>query len=153
MLNLERSNGELAGTVQLVAPKDGLDGATISGALAAQLIDELPVLAAIAPYTRTASAFAMQRNCGLRNRTASRWWRRICAPWARKSRSSKMASTFPVAQTLHGAEIDSGGDHRIAMAFSVAALRARESTIIHGAESAAISFPEFFALLDQVAAR
>ena len=59
----------------------------------------------------------------------------------------------PGGQTLHGATIDSGGDHRIAMAFSVAALRAEGDTLIQGAESAAISFPEFFDLLDLIAER
>jgi 3-phosphoshikimate 1-carboxyvinyltransferase len=39
------------------------------------------------------------------------------------------------------------------MAFSVAALRGEGDTLIHGAESAAISFPEFFDLLDLVAER
>jgi 3-phosphoshikimate 1-carboxyvinyltransferase len=39
------------------------------------------------------------------------------------------------------------------MAFSVAALRARGHSVIRGAESAAISFPEFFDLLDRVAER
>ena len=59
----------------------------------------------------------------------------------------------PGGQKLHAAEINSGGDHRIAMAFSVAALRAEGQTVIKGAESAAISFPEFFNLLDQVTER
>jgi 3-phosphoshikimate 1-carboxyvinyltransferase len=59
----------------------------------------------------------------------------------------------PGGQKLRGTEIDSGGDHRIAMAFSVAALRAEGETTIHGAESADISFPEFFTLLDQVTVR
>ncbi|HEV2215643.1 MAG TPA: 3-phosphoshikimate 1-carboxyvinyltransferase, partial [Terracidiphilus sp.] len=59
----------------------------------------------------------------------------------------------PGGQKLHGAEIDAGGDHRIAMAFSVAALRAEGETVIRGAESAGISFPEFFELLDAVAER
>ena len=45
------------------------------------------------------------------------------------------------------------GDHRIAMAFAVAALRAEGDTLIQGADSAAISFPEFFNLLDRVAER
>ena len=60
---------------------------------------------------------------------------------------------IPGGQTLHGATINSGGDHRIAMAFSVAALRAEGNTLIQGAESAAISFPEFFNMLDLVAER
>ncbi|HKO13683.1 MAG TPA: 3-phosphoshikimate 1-carboxyvinyltransferase, partial [Acidobacteriaceae bacterium] len=52
VLNLEEKNGELVGTVQVNAPQGGLSGTTISGALSAQLIDELPVLAAIGPYTQ-----------------------------------------------------------------------------------------------------
>ena len=51
VLNLEEKHAELVGTVQISAPAEGLGSTAISGALAAQLIDELPVLAAIAPYT------------------------------------------------------------------------------------------------------
>ena len=59
----------------------------------------------------------------------------------------------PGNQKLHGAQINSGGDHRIAMAFSVAALRAEGETVIHGADAAAISFPEFYSLLEQITER
>jgi 3-phosphoshikimate 1-carboxyvinyltransferase len=51
---------------------------------------------------------------------------------------------------LHGAEIDSHGDHRIAMAFSIAALIADGETHIRGSESAAVSFPEFYELLNSL---
>jgi 3-phosphoshikimate 1-carboxyvinyltransferase len=54
---------------------------------------------------------------------------------------------------LHGAKIDSGGDHRIAMAFAVAGLIADGETEIEDAECVAVSFPEFFDLLDSVAER
>jgi 3-phosphoshikimate 1-carboxyvinyltransferase len=60
---------------------------------------------------------------------------------------------IPGNQQLHGAIIDSGSDHRIAMAFSIAALRATGDTEIHGAEAASISFPEFFDWLDELAVR
>ena len=50
---------------------------------------------------------------------------------------------------LHGAELDSHNDHRIAMACAVAALRAKGSTIIHGIECVNKSYPNF--LLDMVA--
>ena len=52
VLNLEEKNAELVGTVQVSGPAQGLGSTEVSGALAAQLIDELPVLAAIAPSTR-----------------------------------------------------------------------------------------------------
>ncbi len=54
---------------------------------------------------------------------------------------------------LRGAAIDSYGDHRIAMAFSVAALIAEGETEIKNSECVAISFPEFFELLDTLAER
>jgi 3-phosphoshikimate 1-carboxyvinyltransferase len=60
---------------------------------------------------------------------------------------------IPGNQQLHGARIDSGDDHRIAMAFSIAALRATGDTQIDGAQAAAISFPEFFTALDSLAQR
>jgi 3-phosphoshikimate 1-carboxyvinyltransferase len=54
---------------------------------------------------------------------------------------------------LRGATVDSRGDHRIAMAFSVAALLATGETEIRGSECVAISFPEFYELLHSVAER
>jgi 3-phosphoshikimate 1-carboxyvinyltransferase len=52
---------------------------------------------------------------------------------------------------LRGAAIDSYGDHRIAMAFSVAALIASGDSEISGSECVEISFPEFFGLLESLA--
>ena len=51
---------------------------------------------------------------------------------------------------LRGAELDSFGDHRIAMAFTVAALIAEGPTNITGSDCVNISFPEFFALMNSV---
>ena len=56
----------------------------------------------------------------------------------------------PGSQAFHAAELDSFGDHRIAMAFSVAALAADGPCTILGAESASVSFPEFFDTLQRV---
>ena len=51
---------------------------------------------------------------------------------------------------LQGAAIDSFGDHRIAMAFAIAALFATGETQITGADSAGVSFPEFFQTLQSI---
>jgi 3-phosphoshikimate 1-carboxyvinyltransferase len=51
---------------------------------------------------------------------------------------------IPGGQHPHGAELDSFGDHRIAMAFAVAALRAEGESTILGADAAAVSYPAFF---------
>ena len=55
---------------------------------------------------------------------------------------------------LRGARLRSFGDHRIAMAFAVAALTAEGDTFIEGAEECVrISFPEFFPLLESLIER
>jgi 3-phosphoshikimate 1-carboxyvinyltransferase len=58
----------------------------------------------------------------------------------------------PGRQVFRAAALDSFGDHRIAMAFAVAALAAAGGCTIDGAEAASVSFPEFFATLDQITA-
>jgi 3-phosphoshikimate 1-carboxyvinyltransferase len=60
---------------------------------------------------------------------------------------------IPGGQRLHGGEVDSLGDHRIAMAFAVAALRAEGETQIRGADAAVISYPGFFVALESVLQR
>ncbi len=153
VLELEEKHAELVGTVQITLPPTGLRSTEISGALAAQLIDELPVLAAIGPYT--SGGIRIRDAKELRVKESDR-----IALVAKNLRAMGAEVTefedgldVPGGQVLHGATIDAGGDHRIAMAFSVAGLRAEGETLIQGAESAAISFPEFFDLLEKVADR
>jgi 3-phosphoshikimate 1-carboxyvinyltransferase len=149
VLHVEERNGELAGVVQ--ARFGELRGLTVSGATTAALIDELPVLAAIAPYTaegmeirdarelrvkesdRIAAVAANLRALGAQVEEREDGWR------------------IPGGQRLHGAELQSFDDHRIAMAFAIAALRAEGESRMNGAEAARISFPEFYRTLATVA--
>ncbi|HEX3663182.1 MAG TPA: 3-phosphoshikimate 1-carboxyvinyltransferase [Acidobacteriaceae bacterium] len=153
VLNLETKNEELVGTVQVNAPAQGLTGTAISGALSAQLIDELPVLAAIGPYTQNGIRIRDAKELRVKESD------RIALVAANLRAMGAEVEEFedgldvPGGQALHGATIDAGGDHRIAMAFAVAGLRASGETLIRGAESAAISFPEFFDLLERVTER
>ena len=154
VLNVEEHHGEMIGTVQV--NRGGSTAGTpftISGALTAQVIDELPVLAAIAPYT--ANGLIIRDAQELRVKESDR-----IALVAKNLRAMGAELTenpdgleIPGNQNLHGARIDSGDDHRIAMAFSIAARRATGETEIDGAECASISFPEFFTSLDAVAQR
>jgi len=56
----------------------------------------------------------------------------------------------PGRQTFRAGSFDSFGDHRIAMAFAVGALRGDGESVIEGAEAASVSFPEFWAKLNEV---
>jgi len=153
VLNLEDKHGELVGTVQVNAPAGGLTGTTISGALAAQLIDELPVIAAIAPYTQNGIRIRDAKELRVKESDRIALVARNLRAMGAEVEEFEDGLDVPGNQPLRGAVIDAGGDHRIAMAFSVAGLRAAGETVIRGAESAAISFPEFFDLLDRMAER
>ena len=153
VLNLEDKHSELVGTVQATAPAEGLGSTSVTGSLAAQLIDELPVLAAIAPYTRGGISIRDARELRVKESDRIALVVQNLRAMGAEVTEHEDGMDVPGGQQLHGATIDSGGDHRIAMAFSVAALRATGDTLIRGSESAAISFPEFFDLLDFVAER
>ena len=153
VLQLQEVHSELVGTVQITADESGLRSTEVSGALAAQLIDELPVLAAIGAYTSGGIRIRDAKELRVKESDRIALVARNLRAMGAEVEEFEDGLDVPGGQTLHGAVIDSGGDHRIAMAFSIAALRAEGETLIQGAESAAISFPEFFDLLNLVAER
>jgi len=153
VLQIQESHSELVGTVQITTDPEGLRSTEISGPLAAQLIDELPVLAAIGPYTSGGIRIRDAKELRVKESDRIALVARNLRAMGAEIEEFEDGLDVPGGQQLHGAVIDSGGDHRIAMAFSIAALRAEGETLIQGAESAAISFPEFFDLLDLVAER
>ncbi|MGA2414688.1 MAG: 3-phosphoshikimate 1-carboxyvinyltransferase [Candidatus Sulfotelmatobacter sp.] len=148
---LEETHGELVGTLQVQGGK--LKGALIAGADSAALIDEIPVLAAIAPYTgqgievRDAKELRVKESDRIAAIAAN--LRALGAQVEEKEDGLKI----PGGQTLRGAELESFGDHRIAMAFSIAALRAQGETLMRGSECAAISYPKFFDTLEGLVER
>ena len=54
------------------------------------------------------------------------------------------------SRRLHGGHADAAGDHRLAMAFAIAALGGDSPSVISGADSVAISYPEFFSTLESL---
>jgi 3-phosphoshikimate 1-carboxyvinyltransferase len=151
VINLEEHNGELVGTVKVEHGK--LTGITIEGAQSVSLIDELPVLAAIGPYTRDGIEIRDARELRVKESDRIALVAKNLRAMGAECEEREDGLRVPGNQKLHGAEIDSGGDHRIAMAFAVAALGADGQSVIHRAESAKISFPEFFEMLESVTER
>lgn len=148
---LEEQHGELVGTLQ--AEGRELRRISLAGAETAALIDEIPVLAAIAPYTVEGAEIRDARELRVKESD------RIAAVATNLRRMGGEVEEFedglrvPGGQKLYGAMLDSYGDHRIAMAFAVSALRAQGDTMIRGADAVAISYPEFFATLEALAQR
>jgi len=152
VLDVAETHGEMAGTIQVNRGR-ALVGIDISGERAAQLIDELPVIAAIAPYTVGGVRIRDAKELRVKESDRIALVVKNLRAMGAEVVEHEDGMDIPGGQTLRGGVIDSGMDHRIAMAFSIAALRAEGETVIQGAEAAAISFPEFFVWLDELALR
>jgi 3-phosphoshikimate 1-carboxyvinyltransferase len=148
---VDEEHGELRGTVK-VEGRD-LKGITIAGADAAALIDEIPVLAAIAPYTTGGVEIRDARELRVKESDRIAAIASNLRAMGAQVEEQDDGLNIPGGQKLRGAKIDSLGDHRIAMAFAVAALRAEGETRIRGAEAAVISYPGFFDALERVVQR
>src|SRR5580698_3244183 len=153
VLDVGEQHGEMVGTIQVNRSPRGLKGIDISGALSAQLIDELPVLAAIGPYTKDGIRIRDAKELRIKESDRIALVVKNLRAMGAEVVEHDDGMDIPGGQTLRGGIVDSGLDHRITMAFSIAALRAEGETEIHGAEAAAVSFPEFFDYLDELAIR
>ena len=129
------------------------DERTLSRSMIPSLIDELPLLAVVG--SQVPGGIRIKDAGELRLKESDR-----LAATAQNLRAmgaeveeyeDGLAVSGPTR--LRGARIDSRGDHRIAMAFSIAALIAEGETEVDGSECVGISFPEFFQLLESVAVR
>lgn len=147
-ISVEEQCGELVGTMQ--AEGGEFHGGVIRGVQSAALIDELPAIAAVAPYSK--QGVEIRDAAELRVKECDRIDAVVRDLRAMGAEVEEFPDgmRIPGGQKLHGAEIDSFDDHRIAMAFAIAALRADGETTIHGAESVAVSFPEFFEALAKI---
>ena len=151
--SLQLRDGELVGDVAV--RHAALEGGTISGAQVAEVIDELPMLAALGPYTEKGIEIRDAKELRLKesDRIAAlaEGLRRMGAAVEEFADGLRVAGRG--GGKLRGAKVDPQGDHRIAMALAVAALGAEGDSTILNADCAAVSFPEFFATLSQLRAR
>jgi len=148
VLDVQQSSGELVGDLRVRSSK--IAGGVIEGARTAALIDEIPALAVLGAVSengltvRDAAELRVKETD--RIATLEKNFRRMGV----EMETAPDGFRLPGKQKFHAAEIDPEGDHRIAMAFAVAALDADGPCVIHGSEAADVSFPEFFSTLHQI---
>jgi 3-phosphoshikimate 1-carboxyvinyltransferase len=148
LLHIEEVNGELIGNLQVQTSR--VRGGTIEGALTAAVIDEVPILAVLG--TASEEGLIIRNASELRVKETDRI-ETIAQNLRRMNvmvNATEDGLEIPGKQRFRAAELHSYGDHRIAMAFSIAALAADAPSVIHGADAASVSFPEFYDTLRQL---
>jgi 3-phosphoshikimate 1-carboxyvinyltransferase len=153
LVSVRSANGELVGDLSI--RHEPLKGGVIEGDFIAQLIDELPAIAVLGPFTE--DGIEIRDAAELRVKESDRIsalaenLRRMGAQVEERPDGLRVAGRS--AGRLHGAEIEPHGDHRMAMAFAVAALGAEGESVIRDAECAGVSFPNFFSTLERLVER
>ncbi len=122
----------------------------VAGSLIAQLIDELPLLAVMG--SQLAGGLEIRDAAELRLKETDRLAATITNLRAMGVEVEEFDDGLAVSgpTRLKGARLQSFGDHRIAMAFTVGALLAEGESELDGADDVGVSFPEFFDLLSSV---
>jgi 3-phosphoshikimate 1-carboxyvinyltransferase len=152
VLELTQIGGELIGDIQVrSAPGGRVKGGLLEKAQTAALIDEIPVLAVLGACSEggliVTDAAELRVKETDRIATVAENFRRMGVQIEVKPDGFEI----PGNQKFHAAELDSFGDHRIAMAFSVASLAADGPCVIQNADAASVSFPEFYDTLRRIA--
>ena len=156
LASVQSRDGELIGDVSVRhAP---LVGGSISGAQVAEMIDELPMLAALGPFTEKGieihDAQELRVKESDRIATLAEGLRQMGARLEEFPDGLRLEGHESGAGTatskLRGATVNPQGDHRIAMALAVAALGAEGDTVIKDSECVGVSFPEFFKTLERL---
>ena len=146
-INEREASGEPV--CDLLVKNSALKGTEICGELIPTLIDEIPIIAVMAAC---AEGETLIRDAGeLRVKESDR----IDSIVTALTSLGVEAEALPDGMRIKGSgissgEIDSKGDHRIAMAFSVAGLSAEGPVTIRGAECVSISYPGFFEDLNRL---
>jgi 3-phosphoshikimate 1-carboxyvinyltransferase len=117
----------------------------------AGVIDELPVLGALATFP----GYGIQVTGAheLRTKESDRISAFVAGLAAMGAKVQELPDGFSIdgGEPLKGGcSVDAAHDHRLAMAFAVAALGAKEPVTIEGADAVAVSYPKFFETLDQL---
>jgi 3-phosphoshikimate 1-carboxyvinyltransferase len=154
--DLQTERNEPFGTINVrggITKSAGDDERTLRSAMIPSLIDELPLLAVVG--SQIAGGIHIRDAAELRLKESDRLAATALNLRAMGAEVEEVADGLSVSGPvrLGGGKIDSHGDHRIAMAFSIAALFAEGETEIDGSECVAISFPEFYPLLESLVVR
>lgn len=145
LLNVQEVTGEPMGDIQVRSTD--LKATEIGGAVIPRLIDEIPILAVAAAYAQGTTR--IRDAAELRVKESDR----LAAIARQLTQMGSAITEYPDGLEirggiqLRGAEVESYADHRIAMSLAIAALAAQGSSFLSGAESASISYPDFFQML------
>ena len=149
LLNKNLGNGE--STADLLVRAGSLHGTTVGGAVIPTLIDELPVVAALACFAEGTTVIKDAQELKVKESNRIDVMVQNLTAMGAHVTATDDGMIIEGGHPLHGAVIDSKLDHRIAMTFAITALASDGETEITGADCVKISYPGFYEDLSMLA--
>jgi 3-phosphoshikimate 1-carboxyvinyltransferase len=150
LLNGREVAGEPVGDLRVT--HGPLQAFTIGADLIPRLVDEIPVLAVAACYAEGVSRVSGAEELRVKETDRLAVMARQLGAMGARIEEFADGMTIEGGVTLHGAEVDSETDHRVAMSLAVAAQVAKGPTQLHRPEAAAVSYPGFWEDLERLQA-
>lgn len=147
-LNERDDSGEP--TADLLVRSSSLKGTVIEGAVIPALIDELPVLAVMAAFAKGETIIRNAEELKVKESDRIAVMVENLSAMGADITGTPDGMIIRGGPALHGAEIHTYKDHRIAMSFAVAALAAEGTTHIEDADCVNISYPDFYGDLQRL---
>ena len=120
---------------------------TVGGDAIPRVIDEIPILAVAAAHARGVTVIRDAAELRVKESDRIAALARELAKLGAEIEERPDGLVIEGGRPLTGAVVESGGDHRMAMALAVAGLAASGKTTVRGAEAIKISFPAFLSIL------
>lgn len=141
-LNENADSGEP--TADLLVKTSSLHGTTVEGAIIPTLIDEIPMIAVMAAFAEGTTIIKDAAELKVKETDRIKTTCEGLLAMGVDVMPTEDGMIINGGKTVHGGEIDSYLDHRIAMAFAIAGLAADGITTVKNSHCVDVSYPEFF---------
>ena len=131
-------------TADLLIRSSTLHGTTVEGAIIPTLIDELPMIAVMAAFAEGTTVIRDAQELRVKESDRIQVMTENLQEMGADIQATEDGMIIHGGNPLHGTDINSYLDHRIAMAFSIAGLAAAGTTTIQDSRCVDVSYPEFY---------
>ncbi len=151
-IKIEKTSGEIGEpTADITVSTSSLKGCTIGGDIIPTLIDEIPAIAILACFADGETVIKDAEELKVKESNRIDVVVNNLKLMGADIEATEDGMIIRGGKTLHGAQIDSKLDHRIAMSFAIAGMNADGETEILGSECVDISYPDFYSDLQRLA--
>ncbi|KGG23438.1 5-Enolpyruvylshikimate-3-phosphate synthase [Prochlorococcus marinus str. SS35] len=149
LLNKREVAGEPVGDIR-VTYSEQLKSFTLDNEIMPRLIDEVPILIVAACFCDGISQITGASELRIKETDRLQVMTRQLKKMGAKIEEKADGLTINGSQSLHGANLDSESDHRIAMSLGIASLLADSNSSIFRSDAASVSYPEFWSDLERL---